>query len=623
MGRRNLALAAVLVLAAFVGFTEPPKATAVPLSGELLLRDAVVHNTDPNLRNTETFGDGETSIAINPLNPDEIVMTAFSGCWMNCGTTNAPLFHSLDGGVTWTKQFTIPPPPGRAFGGCPCDQTVDFDRQGNLFFSSLISGDIVTGSTDDPADASRFQWRGNPAQVTDQVGTTSPDQPWMITNPNPANLAQDNVYVAYDDFATNPVNARVAVSSNSAPPNFTVDNDAGDASTSNGVNPGFRMTGNKATGAMYVIYQQGDQTGITWRLNRSLDGGATWTLNGDANGIVVASGGSRQGNSLAHKFGDVNALIGGVNHLTVDPTTGDVLVVTGTSSDPANTDGNRLALRRVTTHPVTGVMTVGGPVNINPDEDAALPSIAVTDDGTIGVFYYTFDGFDPDGYSNFSTYFARSLDGGATFSTTLLQAFTAPVKDNGNSRQRIFFDYNQTKALGQYFYGSYTGNGETFGHPNTPDSVVELDPIFFAVSSGQAILCPSGLTPTIVGTAGNDNLTGTPGDDVIFGLGGNDKIAGRGGNDIICGGDGNDELSGGNGNDELYGDDGADKLAGDRGNDDLYAGTGAGDQLAGGNGDDRLDAFDGVGDDASIAGKHVAGDTCVGDAGDFEAQCEF
>ncbi len=43
-----------------------------------------------------------------------------------------------------------------------------------------------------------------------------------------------------------------------------------------------------------------------------------------------------------------------------------------------------------------------------------------------------------------------------------------------------------------------------------------------------------GLTATIVGTSGADELNGTSGRDVIVGLGGNDEIDGNGGNDVIC-----------------------------------------------------------------------------------------
>ena len=79
----------------------------LPIPGGFIV-DTVVNNTDPNLTNTDIFNDGETSIAVNPASPGEIVITAFSGSW----GANAPLWHSTDGGNIWTKQFTIPAPPG-------------------------------------------------------------------------------------------------------------------------------------------------------------------------------------------------------------------------------------------------------------------------------------------------------------------------------------------------------------------------------------------------------------------------------------------------------------------------------------------------------------------------------
>src|SRR5262249_42202062 len=48
---------------------------------KVFLRDVVVSNTNPNLTNTDFFNDGELSIAINPENHDEIVITSFAGFW--------------------------------------------------------------------------------------------------------------------------------------------------------------------------------------------------------------------------------------------------------------------------------------------------------------------------------------------------------------------------------------------------------------------------------------------------------------------------------------------------------------------------------------------------------------
>ena len=66
------------------------------------------------------------------------------------------------------------------------------------------------------------------------------------------------------------------------------------------------------------------------------------------------------------------------------------------------------------------------------------------------------------------------------------------------------------------------------------------------------VLC-AGLTPTIVGTDGADDLVGTNDADVIVGLGGNDEIDGLAGNDVICGGDGDDVIDGSTGSDVIVG----------------------------------------------------------------------
>jgi hemolysin type calcium-binding protein len=100
----------------------------------------------------------------------------------------------------------------------------------------------------------------------------------------------------------------------------------------------------------------------------------------------------------------------------------------------------------------------------------------------------------------------------------------------------------------------------------------------------QATTC-AGLSPTRIGTNGNDNILGTPGKDVILGLGGNDNISGLGGDDAICGGAGNDRLTGGDGNDALLGEAGDDELTGGSGNDKLIGGVGT-DKCIGGSGTD-------------------------------------
>ncbi|MBT8060848.1 MAG: hypothetical protein KJO33_14740, partial [Gammaproteobacteria bacterium] len=86
----------------------------------IFIVDVVVNNTDPNLAINDTPNDGETSIAVNPEDPDEIMISAFSG-----GFNNAPIYHSTDGGLSWTREPRVPKAPGWR-GGCPCDWTWDW-----------------------------------------------------------------------------------------------------------------------------------------------------------------------------------------------------------------------------------------------------------------------------------------------------------------------------------------------------------------------------------------------------------------------------------------------------------------------------------------------------------------
>ena len=152
----------------------------VPLTPAVFIADVVVNNSDPNLTNTDTFNDGETSITVNPANPNEIVVTAFSGGW----GANAPLWQSTDGGNLWTKQFTIPAPPGIAATGCPCDQNVDYGMANQMSGTFLIS-DIFSGTTTNPASAAAWNWLviGGVTQATNFNNSPPPggvDQPWPI-----------------------------------------------------------------------------------------------------------------------------------------------------------------------------------------------------------------------------------------------------------------------------------------------------------------------------------------------------------------------------------------------------------------------------------------------------------
>jgi hypothetical protein len=463
--------------------------------------DPAVSNTNPNFASTDATGGTEPSVALNPANPNQVVITSFSGSWSSA-TQNAPLWYSTDGGSTWTKEFTIPPPPGRPLGG-PFDQTVDYSRNGTLFGTFLINANpnfnVVSGDTTNPAQATSWQWNGNPVQLTNNAHAGKVDQPWLLVNRDPTTASQDDVWAAYDDFA-GPANAQVAVSNNAAPPNFTVDNSPG-TMANNGTNPGLRLAKDPRNGAMYALWQT--TTGATTphpttlHINRSTDGGANWTLNGNAGGQALPAGQAddgcttrdTMGNCTAqYKFGNVNALLGGVHHLTVDPTNGDVYVVYG--NDNANTgNGNQVLIRRLTDNG-SGGLNVGAAVTVSNVASTALPSVAVTADGTIGVLYDTSDGNSspPGNFPRFSAHLAVSTDHGATFNDTVLETFLSPCGPGASTtctnqndiRQRVLGDFQQIKADGDLLYGVFSGNRVPL-NGGTGTSVI--DPIYFSANT--------------------------------------------------------------------------------------------------------------------------------------------
>jgi len=456
-----------------------------PTFPDVFIRDTVVSNVNPSLTDTDTFRDGEPSIAINRANTNEIVITAFSGFnWTNPGTNppgDAPLWRSADGGNTWSKDLTIPSPTGVYGKFCPCDQTIDFGRSDELFGSFLTVNptNIYSGSTTNPSDVNSWQWpiAKHQATLTDFGEPNHADQPWLLVDPDPFVSTQDNAYVAYDDFSgcCSP-KMRVSTALGTAPPFFVRDVLTGVSSPF--INPGHRLAVARSTGFVYELYQvriapgaDGISQNINFVLNRSMDGGSTWGLNGSPTGIVVANADSTQPRP---KFGTVNALLGGVDHVAVDNVTGDMYVVHG-NRDPV-TGNNRLSIVRLS-NDGNGGLTIVNRSFVTGQVQAALPSVAVNDTGIVSVLYDTFDGFSSAGFPIFSAHLAISRDQGSTFTDQVLETFLSPSMDNGNARQRVLGDYQQLKSVGNVFYGVFTGNGVPFGRP-----FANTDAIFFKTS---------------------------------------------------------------------------------------------------------------------------------------------
>ncbi len=473
--------------------------------------DVVVSNTDPDLKNTDLFFNSEPGIAIDPSNPRRIVISAFSGAWSPLGDgtyKNAPLWYSQNGGVVWTKEFSIPSPTGLSGGRIkesPCDVTFDFDRRGVLYGTFLLDGageqgsdcssgeepnvveiargGVISGASSDPASPQSWQWFvvNGQAQYTNHY--PSADQPWLIVGEDPLRPSQDNVYIAYQTFTT----MQVAVAQAQVPPNFAVDQSPG-PEVSRGWNSGHRIAIDPTSGAVYSLWQTAatiecsSGSAIRYTLNRSTDAGQTWSLNGSQTGIAAAEACSHQ-NPRLDAFGQieprtiaggVNALKGGIDALAVDPSTGDVYVVFGDYDAGANRD--RIAIVRLTHQPDGSLQA--GPTHFvsGPEHMAALPAVAVARNaaGSVAVLYDTADALDEHLKPYLSVHLAVSHDHGTTFQAVVLQTFLFPDNAPGCcDGPRPLGDYQQLKSVGATFYGVYAGDGQPFGRP-----FHKIDPIF-------------------------------------------------------------------------------------------------------------------------------------------------
>jgi hypothetical protein len=442
--------------------------------------DVVVSNTNTNLKNTNTTSNSEPSIAIDPANTNNITILAFSGSW---GAT-APAWYSSNGGSLWTLENKIPNPPGLSE-NCPCDQTLDYGLSGRLgatFLHNDTAGrDVYSSNTWDPTNESAWTWfvEGGVTDTTNQHGIGGPDQPWLLVNKDPTNPSNSNVYVAYVNLEGGAHDMRVAVAPDN-PPDFTIDSLVG---TSSGVvDAGLRIAKDLNSLAIYALWQVcpstatnctsgSDPKTVDYYLNRSTDGGKTWSLNGNSTGLFLVE---TQSTQPTPKFGTVNALLGGIDHLAVDPNNGDVYVVYGNKDTSTGID--RLSIARLTANGSGGLKWVDSHFVVGQAE-TALPSVAIANNskGTIGVLYTNFDGIDSaTGLPQFSAFLAISNDHGKSFTYNRLEKFLSTTKDNGNSRQRVLGDYQQLKAVGNTFYGVFAGNGVPFGRP-----FANIDPIFF------------------------------------------------------------------------------------------------------------------------------------------------
>ncbi|MBI3116843.1 MAG: exo-alpha-sialidase [Thaumarchaeota archaeon] len=162
----------------------------------------------------------EPSIAVNPKNPDHLVVGV-----IDYNFPNVVSYVTIDGGATWEGPFQ--PRYLQKGIGASGDPVVEFDRRGNVYISSisigvqefsigglafqaLISGIGVASSADggftwkEPTQSSTSTVKFQGAPVSQGIGGSLSlgflDKPWMSAGPSRSDPSKDSVYVTYTSF---------------------------------------------------------------------------------------------------------------------------------------------------------------------------------------------------------------------------------------------------------------------------------------------------------------------------------------------------------------------------------------------------------------------------------------
>jgi hypothetical protein len=454
----------------------------------------------------------EPSVVVNPTNPQEIIISSFAyGSWISSST--AQLWHSTDGGNSWFVSFSMPTP---FLGGTffVDDQIFAYDNSGMLHCALLAydsgsgSDAVFHGVTSNPNNSSSWAWNSTPVAADNPSGFV--DQPWIAVSGN-------TVAVAYDNFNSSFTfsEERVAISTDLGATFSAGLNQAvcapGRVNTSI-VNPGLRIAAD-ALGDVFMLCGMRTNNNVSgipminYRLNRFSAGGSAWDFTSatpDAiGGLAITNGPSRQGNSSTFSFGGINYLLGNITAIAVNTNGTRVYVVYGLSDNNAI---NHLYLQQLQPSGSNLVLS-GAPQNLSSAGfSAALPSVAVADNGVVGVMFDEFDG------AAFHVHLAISYDEGASIATNAdLYTFSTNGMVFGygttSTHNRLLGDYDRMIAYGNVLYGTFAGRGNVAAGSNITTN--DIDPFFFSrdVSIAQPVI----LDTVRTGNSIQIDFSGTPG----------------------------------------------------------------------------------------------------------------
>lgn len=381
----------------------------------------------PNVRidiasSDNPYGPCEPSIAINPLNPDQLV----------AGAILDRVYYSSDGGQTWQKQ-QITSPYG-VFG----DPVILADYAGNFYYAHL--SDPTGGKWRDAEILDRIvvQQSGDGGQTWNDGGYAGfhhpkdQDKQWLAVNPQ-----NNHLYMSWTEFdaygSSNPNDhSRIlfAASTDAGKnwsPALSISQKEGDC----------RDDDQTTEGAVPAVGPQGEIY-VAWAhdekifFDRSLDGGKTWL---DSDRLVATQPGGWTFDIPG--ISRCNGLPVTATDLSQGPHRGTIYVNWSDQRNGTNDTDIWLS------YSSDGGETWSAPSRVNDDSPGRHQFLSwLTVDPTTGIVYIVY--YDRRNYTDLQTdvYLAWSKDGGKTFENQRISE--QPFAPN---KAAFFGDYNHISAV--------------------------------------------------------------------------------------------------------------------------------------------------------------------------------
>ena len=359
----------------------------------------------------------EPSIAVDPTNPERIVIGWRQFDNVNSNFRQAGYAYSINGGQTWVNRGVLIDP-----GNFRSDPVLDFDKYGNFYYNSLG----VNNSEDMWTDVYRILDGGY--DWDDGVYALGGDKQWMRID-RTEGMGSGNIYAAWTEYYS------------ICDGNFTRSTDGGDS-----YEPCVNIVKTPYWGTLAV-----GPDGTLYQAGASYDYGTGAVL-------VKSENAQNSGENVQWEFVswvDLGGSVSAGTNINPQGLLGQVWVDVDKSGGPGNgyiyvmatvmPNGSYDKGDVMFTRSTDGGLTWDDPVKINDDNSTGniqwMGTMSVAPDGRIDVVWLDTRDAPPGHPHNSALYYSCSLDNGETFSV--------------NRRLSPLFDphlgYPQQDKMGDYF----------------------------------------------------------------------------------------------------------------------------------------------------------------------------